>query len=134
MDFFARQDQARRNTKWLLVYFVLSVALTIVLIYAVFAAIFLRPIDSSAFEERPRSRGRLVFGATSRAIPWWNAQLFFAVSGGTLLVVLAGSLYKIASLGSGGSAVALSLGGESLAADPTNPDEQKLRNVVEEMA
>ena len=33
MDFFARQDQARRKTKWLVLYFALAVALLVVAVY-----------------------------------------------------------------------------------------------------
>ena len=34
MDFFERQDQARRNTKLLVVYFILGVATLILAVYA----------------------------------------------------------------------------------------------------
>jgi hypothetical protein len=35
MDFFQRQDQARRKTKWLILYFSLAVISMIVMVYAV---------------------------------------------------------------------------------------------------
>ena len=53
---------------------------------------------------------------------------------GTLGVVIIGSLYKTAALAKGGSAVAESLGGRLVNPNTTHPDEQKLRNVIEEMA
>ncbi len=40
MDFFERQDQARHNTKLLVVYFVLGVAMLIVAVYAAALVIF----------------------------------------------------------------------------------------------
>ena len=40
MDFFERQDQARRNTKLLVVYFVIGVAMLIVAVYAALVGIF----------------------------------------------------------------------------------------------
>ena len=40
MDFLARQDQARRKTKWLVAYFVLAVVLLILAVYAIALVIF----------------------------------------------------------------------------------------------
>jgi Zn-dependent protease with chaperone function len=117
MDFFERQDKARHKTKWLVLYFVLAVALTIGAIYLALAAILLH--------------GRY----TPETLAWlWEPNLFWGVAGATLLIIAAGSLYKIIELRRGGAAVALSLGGIPLEAGTTNPDERKLLNVVEEMA
>ena len=46
MDFFARQDTARRHTKWLVVYFVIAVALMIV--WMILAATQKHPSGSGA--------------------------------------------------------------------------------------
>ena len=40
MDFFERQDKARRNTKFLVFYFVAAVIFLIVAVYAAVALIF----------------------------------------------------------------------------------------------
>ena len=40
MDFFARQDQARRKTKWLVLYFILAVALLTIAVYFVVLVAF----------------------------------------------------------------------------------------------
>ncbi|MCU0771030.1 MAG: M48 family metallopeptidase [Verrucomicrobia bacterium] len=109
MDFFDRQDKARRNTAKLVVYFALAVVFLILTIYAVFMLIF------------------------SRTHPW-NPELLLWVSLGTLAVIVIGSLTKTAELGRGGSAVAEMLGGQLLNPNTTDPDERKLLNVVEEMA
>ncbi len=109
MDFFDRQDRARRNTAKLVAYFALAVVFLILTVYGVFALIF------------------------SRNHPW-NPELLLWVSLGTLAVVIIGSLTKTAELSRGGSAVAEMLGGELLNPNTTHPDERKLLNVVEEMA
>ena len=57
-----------------------------------------------------------------------------AVSLGTLVVIGLGSLYRLASLGSGGDAIATQLGGELLLGDGGDLNRRRLRNVVEEIA
>jgi len=111
MNFFEHQDRARRNTKWLIAYFVAAVALMIATIYGVFAAIFLH--DTGGY---------------------WNAQLFEGVALGTILIIMGGSLVKTIALRQGGSAVASMLGGRPVDPNTTDVDERKLLNVVEEMA
>jgi Zn-dependent protease with chaperone function len=61
-------------------------------------------------------------------------QPVFWVSLGTLVSIVAGSCYKIRQLSNGGPVVAEFLGGRRVAASPDGLDEQRLRNVVEEMA
>src|SRR4051794_20435562 len=101
MDFFQRQDNARRKTKWLMVYFVLATVLTILAVYLVFAVVSVT-----------HSHGRRYDAVTNVSL--WNPKLFFWVTAGTLLVVISGSLYKIAELSQGGALVASSLGGQPL--------------------
>jgi len=122
MDFFARQDQARRKTKWLVLYFALAVVSIIVMIYgAVLLAASLAATRHHAY-------------ADSAALTLWHPELFCAVSVGAVLVIFLGSTYKTMALAGGGSAVAESLGGRPVAANTADPDERKLLNVVEEMA
>jgi Zn-dependent protease with chaperone function len=109
MDFFDRQDKARRNTGKLVTYFALAVVFLILTVYGVFILVF--------------SRNDL-----------WNPQILLWVSIGVLAVIGIGSLTKTAELSRGGSAVAEMLGGELLNPNTTHPDEQKLLNIVEEMA
>src|SRR5206468_5524147 len=56
------------------------------------------------------------------------------VSLGTLAVILIGSISKTMELSAGGSAVSTLMGGRLLNPNTADPDERKLRNVVEEMA
>ncbi len=121
MDFFERQDKARKNTKLLVFYFVIAVVLIVASIY--FASLFMFHSASNY-----RHRGY------TQPFSLWNAQIFLYAAGGTLAVIIGGSLFKTAQLSSGGSAVAESLGGRLLDTTTNDPHERKLLNVVEEMA
>ncbi|MGC9941965.1 MAG: M48 family metallopeptidase [Verrucomicrobiota bacterium] len=126
MDFFQRQDQARRKTKWLILYFSLAVISMIVMIYGVALIVSGYPI----------LRSHHYYGDYSPApqFSFWDPKLFAEVALGTLAVIFCGSTYKTMALAGGGGAVAESLGGRLVASNTTDPDERKLLNVVEEMA
>jgi Zn-dependent protease with chaperone function len=64
----------------------------------------------------------------------WDARLAGWITLGTLLSVALGCFYKIRLLSAGGPAVAEMLGGRCIEPATAEPDERKLRNVVEEMA
>src|ERR1039457_2630455 len=123
MDFFERQDQARRNTKLLVVYFILGVAMLIVVGYAAALVIFtgVAARHHHGFDEQ----GEMAL---------WNPQVFFGAALGPLAVIALGSGFKTLELAQGGSTVATMLGGRLVDPSTTDPDERKLRNVVEEMA
>ena len=123
MDFFERQDKARKKTRWLLIYFVVAVAAMIAAIYIVSLLIFsgVQPHQHRFNDEQPQ-------------FDLWNPQIFLAVALGTLAVVFIGSSYKTMALAAGGSAVSEMMGGRLIASNTTDPDERKLLNVVEEMA
>jgi Zn-dependent protease with chaperone function len=122
MDFFEHQDKARKHTKVLVLYFGIAVLCIIASVYFVSLLIF-HGYDASK-------------GPGAPAVPFvlWDFTLFIRVVLGTLGVVLIGSLYKTYALSKGGSVVAESLGGRLVTLDTTDPDERKLRNVIEEMA
>jgi len=109
MDFFERQDKARRNTGRLVVFFSLAVVFLVLSVYAVFVLLLSR--------QKPI-----------------NPELFLWVGMGTVGVILIGMLVKTAEMARGGRAVAEMLGGQLLNPNTTDPDERKLLNVVEEMA
>ncbi|MFN2350989.1 MAG: M48 family metallopeptidase [Kiritimatiellia bacterium] len=124
MDFFESQERARRKTGLLVFYYGLAVALIITSVYLAFALLFASGGESAA-------------GPESSDIPsaaLWDPALFLMVAGGTLLVVLGGTAYKVASLARGGKSVAQLLGGRLLHRDTGDQNERKLLNVVEEMA
>lgn len=120
MDFFASQDQARRSTKKLVVYFALAVACIIAAVYFVCLLVF------AGMESRQRG--------PVPEFALWNSDIFFYSAMGTLAVIVFGSLYQISALSSGGSAVAESLGGRLLNPGSGDPHERKLLNIVEEMS
>jgi Zn-dependent protease with chaperone function len=64
----------------------------------------------------------------------WFPDVFAVVSLGTLAIISAGSLYKIAELAGGGEVVARSLGGRPVLSATRDLRERVLLNVVEEMA
>ncbi len=112
MDFFERQEQARRRTGLLVACYAAAVGLTISAVYAVLVAV-LRGDDG---------------------IEWWQAELFVGVALILGLLILGGSLFKMSALAAGGAKVAGMLGGRELSPETTDPDERRLLNVVEEMA
>ncbi|MBX3745328.1 MAG: M48 family metallopeptidase [Verrucomicrobiae bacterium] len=118
MDFFGQQDRAHRQTRRLLVYFVMAVVLTMALLYGAAALIFLGPEE-------------ILGGDWRRA---WDAELFLWVTVGTLGVVFLGMAQKMWELSRGGSAVAVALGGRPADPQSRDPLERRLWNVVEEMA
>jgi Zn-dependent protease with chaperone function len=111
MDFFARQEAARRTTRWLLVAFLISVVLVVLAIDAVVV---------------------LLFGAAEPdASP---AAAVLGTSVVVLAIICGASLFKTLSLRAGGGAVARSLGGTRIERSTGDLALKRLHNVVEEMA
>lgn len=104
MNFFERQAAARRSSTRLVLLFALAV-LVIVLAFDVLAWMVL---------------------------PTWRTLAF--TTGVTLVVIGFGSLYRMASLGGGGDAIAQQMGGTQVATDTHDPTLRRLRNVVEEIS
>ncbi len=120
MDFFENQDRARRKTKALVFYYACAVVLIVLAIYAVAFVAF---------------AGAAVYDGREQAVEsLWDPSLFATVAAGVLLVVLAGSAYKIRQMSAGGAAVATLLGGRQVNVNTDDADEKKLLNVVEEVA
>ena len=123
MNFFARQDEARRASRRLVVLFGLAVL-------AVVAA-----VDFVVFMLLRQGEARTL-GYVPPLADWLAMHPRMVV--GTTLMVLAiisiASFYKTVVLGGGGGVVARSLGGVRISADTTDPLQRRLLNVVEEMA
>ena len=113
MDFFERQDKARRNTKFLVFYFVAAVVLLVVAVYAAVA---------------------LIFTFSEESIDWAQPGLFFGTAAATVGVISMGSVFKTMALARGGRAVAELLDGRLVNPNATDVHERKLLNIVEEMA
>ncbi|HQY49747.1 MAG TPA: M48 family metallopeptidase [Thermomonas sp.] len=104
MNFFEHQAAARRDSTRLIVLLVLAVA--------------------------------CIVGAVD-AVMWavthsWRMLAF--TSGVTVVTIVFGSLYRIASLSGGGEVVAQQMGGSVVPPDTTDPALRRLRNVVEEIS
>ena len=116
MDFFEHQEQARKKSGLLVLYFILAVIGIVVSIYAVVVGV-------NAF-----------LGDSKGPIQFWNPVLFAGSAISTSLVILLGTGYKTLQLSSGGAAVARDLGGRQIDVNTTDYHERRLLNIVEEMA
>ena len=129
MDFFQRQDHARRKSTLLIAYFVLAVATIALAMYL--AACFIMPMLTPDTNSGDSSSARSI---QSHEFSLWQPQLLLWVGGGTLLVIGLGSLYKIIELRGGGAMIANMLGGRLIQPNTNDPGERRLMNVIQEMA
>ena len=142
MDFFDREARARKQTSLLICLFGLAVLAVVVLTYLVLAVIIqlvLKPVSHTSlfdyfndFPVSPVHDGLIHPLHVLERL--WNLPLFCWTTTGTLILIAAGCLYKIRLLSGGGPAVAELLGGRRIQSSPSDLDEKKLRDVVEEMA
>lgn len=122
MNFFEAQAVARRNTFTLIVLFTLAVASLIVITNLLIMAV-------------------MVYNTTGQLPNTWEAlsagydpTTGVGIAVIILLIVGAGSFYKMSVLASGGKAVAEMLGGRIVPQNSQDPVHSKVLNVVEEMA
>ncbi|HEV8330804.1 MAG TPA: M48 family metallopeptidase [Steroidobacteraceae bacterium] len=123
MNFFKRQDEARRASRRLVVLFGLAV---VAVVAAVDLVVFLLMRQGEA-----RAHGYVP------PLGDWLATHPGTVVGTTLAVlavIAIASFYKTMLLGGGGGVVARSLGGVRVSPDTSDPQQRRLLNVVEEMA
>lgn len=126
MDFFGHQAQARKQTGWLLLCFALAVAAIVAAVYLAFWFVFMW------LKTKQHQTGLVELEAAAPGL--WQPQLLLWVTGGTLALVGAGTLFKIVELRGGGESVAAMLGGRPLGADAQGLAERTLLNVVQEMS
>ncbi len=120
MDFFEHQEKARRQSKRLVLLFVLAVIAIVASIYfLMILAFLLSGAEASTGSAHPELR---------------HLKLLGIVSVSVLTVVGLGSLYKMTELRGGGRVVAEALGGRLISGDATDAGERRVLNVVEEMA
>jgi len=121
VNFFEHQEQARRQSRWLVFLFMLAVVTIIVVIdFAILVA-----FGSLEFEQQP-----LFSMQTLKA----NVPVLIGGAVVTALVITLASLFKTVALRSGGGKVARDLGGVLVEADAQDPLRRRLYNVVEEIA
>ncbi len=144
MDFFDQEAHARKQTRRLIWLFGLAVLVVVTLTNLALAVIihaFQHPLFSGSWWN-PFIFLITLLDLCGEAVVFpmdflksiWNPYLFCWVTLISLTSVTLGSLYKIRLLSAGGSAVAELLGGRCVEPNTADPDEQRLRNVVEEMA
>lgn len=110
MNFFAHQAQARRQTRRMLVMFALAVVMIVAAVDVVLLTVF--------------DRDGQGIGSGGLAL----------ASAAVLLVIVLGSMYRIATLRGGGAAVARQLGGTQVGGGARNFAHRRLYNVVEEIS
>jgi Zn-dependent protease with chaperone function len=123
MNFFQQQDQARKQTRWLIIAFILAV----VAIVAAINLIVLLAVGFTSIETEgvPQLSSQLITG---------NLPLLSGTAVVTISVIGLASLFKSASLRAGGGKVARELGGTLVESDTRDTKRRRLRNVVEEIA
>jgi Zn-dependent protease with chaperone function len=122
MNFFEAQDSARRSTTLLVILFALAIAGLLALSNLIVFQFFYY-LES----------GRLT-SSLSELEAVFDGDLSVLVSTAIIGFICLGSLYKLATLSSGGQAIALSLGGIIVPRSSTDPLHKKILNIVEEMA
>ncbi len=125
MNFFEAQERARKSSRALVWWFILSVIGVIVVMYVLGMGIW----------QFSSSNPKGIYHATDTAqLVWWDPQIFAWMSAIVGGVIMTGSWVKLAQLSAGGKVVAQSLGGRPVEPTTTDLPERRLLNVVEEMA
>lgn len=130
MNFYEAQDDARKRTKWLVLYFILAVIGVVIAVYTVVGFAF-------QYYDGSENTYRDSYGNVSRVVSggeWWDTGRFFIVAALTTGVIMIGNLFKTLQLAGSGAAVARDVGARPVDPNTRDLDEKKLINVVEEMA
>ncbi len=123
MDFFDRQELARKNSKHLIYYYIVAViGIVCTFGFAVLGARYLFLAQQSA---RTDSLVRQSF---------FDSEFFLYSALGVLVLIILSTIFKSAALSGGGAAVAKSLGGKEVDPSTSDPRYRRLINVVEEMS
>jgi Zn-dependent protease with chaperone function len=122
MNFFEYQDQARRQSRWLIFLFILAVIIIVVVIDIAMLVGF-GVLD-------PEQQQAIFSIQTLKA----NAEVLLGGALLTAAVIMVASLFKTMTLRSGGGKVARDLGGTLVEANARDPLRRRLYNVVEEIA
>jgi Zn-dependent protease with chaperone function/uncharacterized tellurite resistance protein B-like protein len=117
MDFFGRQEAARKRSGWLLGAFAVATGAVALAVGFVLA---------TAFSVIAAPEGQLATG--------FDPEVFTVAAMVTAAFIGLSSLWRLRNLRSGGGAVAQSLGGERVTGLEREPLKRRLHNVVEEMA
>ncbi|MEE4218739.1 MAG: M48 family metallopeptidase [Xanthomonadales bacterium] len=123
MNFFEHQESARKQSRWLILVFILAVATIVVAINGVILV----------------ALGFISFDAETASVPFrevvrteWPTLAGAGVV--SVAFILLASLFKMAGLRAGGGHVARQLGGTQVDSTTGDPMKRRLYNVVEEIA
>ncbi|WP_018936364.1 M48 family metalloprotease [Thioalkalivibrio sp. ALJ24] len=124
MRFFEYQDRARRRLTLLLGLFVLVVVLMVALLNLLLLYTLVEP-----WHELQQLLPTAEMLAEHRVFLFWTTGL-------AMLVIAAASLWRLYQLrrAGGGRGIAHEMGGDPVDAEPEDPKNRRLRNIVEEMA
>ena len=121
MDFFGRQDIARKNSKILIFYYSIAVL-------AISSLIGLTLLFIKSWLLKSENTRHL-------QVDFFDPKLFLMGAGPVLILILLASFFKSLALSKGGGAmVAKSLGGREVDRSTNNHKERVLVNVIEEMS
>ena len=131
MDFFSHQDEARQNTKKLVALFIVAVLALIALTncLVIFTLVILDLNGASSFDVVEQSSV-----GQKDLLSYFSWSLFWRVGLMVAGVILCAIAFKWWQLSGGGKRVAESLGGVRIQPNTDDIDEQKVLNVVAEMA
>jgi Zn-dependent protease with chaperone function len=115
MNFFRAQDEARGRTTKLVVLLVLAILV----------------LAGSFYVLAVLGKGKLL---KQGELDWFQGDLFCLTAGLALVVIIGGSLVRIAELSKGGGAIAVRLGGRLVSGVTKDHAERRYLNVVQEMA
>ncbi len=125
MDFYSRQAQARKQTRWLIVAFIVSMLLVAAALDLVLFTVF-------SFSSPDLQEGTFTLSPVQYALNHPGVAIFCTLL--VLAVIGVASGFKSLQLREGGGVVARSLGGTLVGRDTTDFKRKRLHNVVEEMA
>jgi Zn-dependent protease with chaperone function len=124
MDFFRRQAETRRLSRWLVLLFILAIVACVIAVdFVVVTAATI--LSQDALTVAPPAAGL-----------WFQQYPGLVMLSSIVVVGVIGcsSIIKTSQLSAGGSVVAQSVGGTRVTADTNDPLRKRLLNVVEEMA
>lgn len=121
MDFFGSQERAERQTRLMLLLFFMAVCATVLALNLVAGTVLVFAMDTYAAS----------FGEALGAVP---ATVYGLTTAVVLAIIVGGTWHRISSLADGGAAVAEMVGARRIQSPGASAAEQRLVNVVEEMA
>jgi Zn-dependent protease with chaperone function len=117
VNFFDAQDNARKQTRWLVIVYIVATMLIVAGVTVLFGSAMgaLDGMDTLRSQNQP---------ITALLAPGFAA----------MILIFGATAFKTAQLSSGGSKVAVAMGGTLVSENVQDPLRSRLRNVVEEMA